>query len=132
GKRVCIGPGWIAGAGPGGKAEADRIRAGRNRRRGFWRARFRAQTRRSLLPGGWRLCRRSVGRRWFATKPMRSRGTGLSACRSDIPDAPQPQARRPVPPIWRAAARRLLCLALTVFLAALLAAVLVRLAPGFG
>jgi peptide/nickel transport system permease protein len=45
------------------------------------------------------------------------------------------QASRPVvarPSLWRAAARRVLCLVLTVFLAALLAAALVRLAPGFG
>jgi len=35
-------------------------------------------------------------------------------------------------PFWRAALRRLLCLALTVLLAAFLAAALVRVAPGFG
>ena len=36
------------------------------------------------------------------------------------------------PSFWRAAARRLVCLAATVLLAAFLAAALVRLAPGFG
>ncbi|MGA3023996.1 MAG: ABC transporter permease subunit [Bryobacteraceae bacterium] len=36
------------------------------------------------------------------------------------------------PSFWRAALRRLLCLALTIVLAALLAAALVRVAPGFG
>jgi peptide/nickel transport system permease protein len=36
------------------------------------------------------------------------------------------------PSFWRAALRRLLCLALTILLAAFLAATLVRLAPGFG
>jgi len=36
------------------------------------------------------------------------------------------------PSLWRAALRRLLCLALTILLAAFLAAALVRVAPGFG
>jgi len=36
------------------------------------------------------------------------------------------------PPFWRGALRRLLCLALTILLAAFLAAALVRVAPGFG
>src|SRR5271157_4602054 len=36
------------------------------------------------------------------------------------------------PSFWRAAFRRLLCLALTILLAAFLAAALVRVAPGFG
>ena len=36
------------------------------------------------------------------------------------------------PALWRALFRRLVCLALTVLLAAFSAAALVRLAPGFG
>jgi peptide/nickel transport system permease protein len=45
---------------------------------------------------------------------------------------PNHESGAPRPPFWRAALRRLLCLALTILLAAFLAAALVRVAPGFG